>query len=220
MQPEREPETAAPQASLGDHGADPLLEGLRRRDPEAMNALVREHARRLYRSACGLGVPAADAEDLVQEVFIVCIEGVDRFEGRSQVRTWLWGILRNKAHEYFRDRRHEQPADDATLDRLDARLDASFAARFDSRGRWQHPPVDIERLLRSSEAGAAIHHCLDGLGPQQREVFVLREIEAMKTGDIGALLGLTINHCGVLLHRARMRLQNCLEHAGWGTAQP
>lgn len=201
----------APQTrQAGDEEA--WLTGLRCRDADALTMLVKEHARPLYRAALGLGVPAADAEDLVQDVFIVCLENLDRFEGRSRVRTWLWGILRNKAREYFRDHRREQPTDDEDLE--------TFEARFDARGAWRCPPADLDRQLESAEAGAAIRHCLDGLGQRQREVFVLREIEAMNVGDISSFLGLTINHCGVLIHRARMRLQSCLEHAGWGAAKP
>lgn len=75
----------------------------------------------------------------------------------------------------------------------------------------------MERELRSRQAGSAIRRCLDGLGLHQHEVFILRELEDMNMKEISATLGLTLSHCGVLMHRARMRLQNCLEHAGWKT---
>lgn len=188
------------------------IQALRRGDQNAVAALVNEHARPLFRAALGLGVAAADAEDVVQDVFVVCLQSLDRFEGRSRLKTWLWGILRNKAHEYFRAQGREQPTDDADLE--------AFDARFDARGRWVRPPADLDRQLQSHQAGAAIRRCLEGLGPRQREVFVLREISGMAASDISRLLGLTINHCGVLMHRARMGLQNCLEHAGWGSAKP
>jgi RNA polymerase sigma-70 factor (ECF subfamily) len=65
---------------------------LRARDPATLARAVEEHARPLYRAARGMGFDEAEAEDLVQDVFTTFLETLDRFEGRSQVRTWLFGI--------------------------------------------------------------------------------------------------------------------------------
>lgn len=205
----REPDTAdIAQGAIA--GTGPSLQALRERDPAALAQVVREHARSLYRLARAMGVAAADAEDVVQEVFVRFLEGLDRFAGRAQVRTWLCGILRNRLHEYWRERR--------TAPALDEGYDPE--ARFDARGGWRRPPADLQRLLESAEAATAIRGCMSDLEPRQREIFALREVEQLKVHEIGALLKITANHCGVLLHRARLRMRDCLERAGWGPAKP
>src|SRR5260370_6136250 len=104
-----------------------FLDHLRRRDPDALAEAVRDHARPLLRAAKALGFAEQDAEDLVQDVFTTFLEKLDSFEGRSQVRTWLFGILHRKALERLR----------ASIvdDRMDP-IDAVFESRFDTSGKW------------------------------------------------------------------------------------
>lgn len=201
---------APPSLAAAEEKDGALLRRLREHRADALAAVVQAHARGMYRAARAMGVTAEDAEDVVQDVFVRFLESLDRFAGRSQLRTWLWGILRNRLHEYWRERKREQP-----LSEGDEAED-----RFDAHGRWRRPPGDLHRLLESEMAGAAIRNCLQDLGPEQREVFVLREIEARETRDISTLLGVTANYCGVLIYRARMRLRDCLERAGWGPVRP
>ncbi len=66
-----------------------LVARLRARDPDALASAVGDHARALYRAARGMGFQEAEADDLIQDVFTTFLELLDRFEGRSQVRTWL-----------------------------------------------------------------------------------------------------------------------------------
>ena len=75
------------------------LARLRARDPAALRSVVDDHARRLYRTARGMGYAAAEAEDVVQDVFVTFLETLDRFEGRSQIGTRLFGILHRKSLE-------------------------------------------------------------------------------------------------------------------------
>lgn len=182
------------------------LERLRRRDPEALATVVLEHARPLFRAAVGMGFRQHEAEDLVQDVFMSFLETLDRFEGRSQVRTWLFGILHNK----IRERRRDLAADE----RNDP-IDAVFESRFDPDGKWTRPPADLERLFESKQAGLAIQSCMEGLPANQREVFVLREIQGLETQEICKILGVSATNMGVLMHRARARLRECLESRGW-----
>lgn len=184
-----------------------FLDRLRRRDAEALRLSVEQNARPLYRAARGMGFSHPEAEDLVQDVFATFFETLDRFEGRSEVRTWLFGILHRKSLE-----RHRQLAREDQHDTIDA----VFEAYFDARGNWIRPPLELDRLAASSEAGDAIRACLDDLPPLQRQVFVLREIEQRDAGEVCNILGKTITHVGVLFHRARARLRHCLEARGWG----
>ena len=183
-----------------------FLERLRRRDPDALAEAVRDHARPLLRAARALGFAEQDAEDLVQDVYTTFLERLDSFEGRSQLRTWLFGILHRKVWE----RRRASIVDD----RMDP-IDAVFESRFDTSGKWTRPPADLERLMLSKEIGGLIRSCMDELPVNQREVFVLREVEGLETPEICKIIEITVTNFGVLMHRARARLRECLEAKGW-----
>ncbi|MBI4904027.1 MAG: sigma-70 family RNA polymerase sigma factor [Acidobacteria bacterium] len=183
-----------------------FLDRLRRREPEALAEAVHEHARTLFRAARGLGFDETEAEDLVQDVFTTFLDRLDGFEGRSQLRTWLFGILHRKAQERRRARtayEHDDPIDEA------------FESRFDGTGNWVRPPADLERLFLSRELGELIRGCMDVLPTSQREAFLLREVEGLGTEEICKILDVTVTHFGVLIHRARARLRECLEKKGW-----
>lgn len=184
------------------------LAALRRRDPEALTAVVGENSRPLYRAARGMGHSPDVAEDLVQEVFLTFVATLDRFEGRGSVRTWLFGILLHKAQERRRSKAREQAHDP---------IDEAWESTFDQAGNWLHPPIDPERALTTQEAARAIQDCLSALGPQQRDVFLLRQAEGFTAAEVGKILDLTVTHIGVLLHRARLRMRACLDTKGWRT---
>lgn len=183
-----------------------FLDRLRRRDPDALAEAVHDHARPLMRAAKALGFAEHDAEDLVQDVFTTFLARLDSFEGRSQLRTWLFGILHRKAME----RRRASIRDD----RMDP-IDEVFESRFNADGKWTRPPADLERVLLSREIGEQIRGCMEGLPLNQREVFILREVEGLDTGEICKILEVTVTNFGVLMHRARARLRECLEGKGW-----
>ena len=180
---------------------------LRARDPQTLAALVQDHARPLYRAARGMGFRDDEAEDLVQDVFATFLETLDRFEGRSQVRTWLFGIFHRKVFERRRESQREERHDP---------IDEVFESRFDANGKWVRPPADLHQLLESKEIGRVIEECLNGLPTAQREVFVLREMECAGTEEICKILGISATNMSVLLHRARARLRECIESKGWG----
>jgi RNA polymerase sigma-70 factor, ECF subfamily len=183
-----------------------FLARLRQRDPGTLKAVADEHARPLYRAARAMGFPAEQAEDLVQDVFVTFMETLDRFEGRSQTRTWLFGILHHKALERRRD---------LAADARNDPIDEGFEAQFDGRGRWRSMPQGPERLAASAELARAIRDCLEGLSGLQRQAFVLRDGQQLETDELCNILGCTVTHLGVLLHRARTRLRACLQSKGW-----
>jgi RNA polymerase sigma-70 factor (ECF subfamily) len=196
-------------ANLTDLGQDGLAR-LRQRDATTLHAIVEELARPLYRAARGMGFDRTDAEDIVQDVFATFMSTLDRFEGRSRVSTWIFGILHHKAQE----RRREFARDDAQDP-----IDEVFEAQFDGTGGWTAPPVNLERQMASTEIAAAIGCCLEQLPAGLREVFVLREMQGQDTTEVCKILGRTVTHVGVQLHRARARLRQCLETKGWKGSQ-
>jgi RNA polymerase sigma-70 factor (ECF subfamily) len=103
-------------------------------------------------------------------------------------------------------------------DRMDP-IDEVFESRFDSKGNWTRPPADLERLMLSKEIGELIRGCMDGLAANQREAFVLREIEGLETSEICKILAVSVTNFGVLMHRARVRLRESLEAKGLSKAQ-
>jgi RNA polymerase sigma-70 factor (ECF subfamily) len=184
-----------------------LMSRLRSRDAKTLSSLVHEHTRPLYRAARGMGFREEEAEDLAQDVFTTFFETLDRFEGRSQVRTWLFGILHRKVLERRRDQEKER--------RIDS-IDEVFESRFDKDGHWTKPPADLQRIMESKELGVAITDCLDGLPASQRSVFVFREMEGLPTPEVCKILEVSVTNMSVLMFRARNRLRECMEARGWG----
>lgn len=185
------------------------LAALKRRDPVALRQVTDAYAARLYRATRRLGVPPTDADDLVQEVFTTFLASLDRFEGRSEVYTWLYGILVRQTKAYWR-RFAREAAEDP--------IDDAWESRFDRAGNWVRPPIDPYRALESRRASDALRVCMDGLPPKQRAALLLRRVERRTAGDTAELLGLSVTHIGVLVHRARQRIRACLETHGWSTA--
>ena len=182
-----------------------ILAPLRAREPAALAAIVQDHARPLYRTARGLGFDEGTSEDIVQEVFLTFLSTLDRFEGRSQVGTWLFGILHHKVRERRRALHREETFDS---------IDENFDALFTNFGHWKEPLEDLDRLLNSRDIGREVEECLSLLPLQQREVFLLREVEDLESKEICKNLEITVTHMGVLLHRARHRLRECLKGKG------
>jgi RNA polymerase sigma factor (sigma-70 family) len=182
---------------------------LRRREPDALAVIASTHGRRLFRAARGMGHDADAAEDLVQEVFVIFLQSLDRFEGRAQIGTWLFGILHRKSLERGRH--------DIRAEQHDA-IDDVFDVQFDKRGHWAKPPRPDDVFVNSA-AGSDISDCLKSLPAAQRAVFHYRQIEELSAVDVSKITGHSVTHIGVLLHRARIRLRACLEPKGWGPAR-
>ena len=193
-----------------DRPMSDLLASLRSRDPNTLAQLVTEHARQLYRGARSIGFSEGEAEDLTQDVFVTFLETLDRFEGRAQVGTWLFGILYRKAQERRRARRRDARHDS---------IDDVFEGQFDRDGAWIQSPAAADRLVASSQTADALRDCLSTLPDPHRDIFHLRQVEERSAADVGQMLGVTANHVGVLLHRARLFLRACLEGKGHGRSR-
>ncbi len=188
-----------------DPAQSEFVELLKSRDPSALTELVETYLPQLLRAAQGMGFSREEGEDLAQSVFAAFIEGVDRFEGRSHVRTFLFGIFYHKVSEHLRDLKRAQQFDP---------IDEEWETKFDAGVNWRQPPVDIEKQLFAKEADQIIRDCLEGIPKVQRIVFYLREVEEMTTGDICKNMGISRSNCGVLLFRARNRLRERLAKRG------
>jgi RNA polymerase sigma-70 factor (ECF subfamily) len=176
-----------------------LAQGIRDADPQAQRLVVEAYLPQILRTARAAGLDPAAAEDVSQSTFLTFFEKAGTFEGRSQVRTWLFGILYFKIKEARRSGSRERPTDE---------IEAIVDQRFSERGNWANPPQEI------GDTREAIDGCLEGVPTQQRMAFVLREVEGLTNAEICKILGVTRTNLGVLFFRARNRLRECLEALG------
>ena len=133
------------------------------------------------------------------------LEAASRFEGRSRVRTWLFGILYKKIAETRRGRQQDR--------RMDT-LDEDFETRFDPKGRWQRPPLPVDLILHQQDVEREIFACLDAAPLRQALAFILREVEELSAEDICNVLGISRTNLRVMLHRVRNYVRDCLEGRG------
>jgi RNA polymerase sigma-70 factor (ECF subfamily) len=157
------------------------------------------------------------AEDVVQETFIAIIEGIDRFEGRSSLKTWVFRILVNRAKT-----RGQRDARTVPMASLGAEVEGDDPAvdpgRFIASGRgagcWGSPPMSghlPEAAALAAEAGAQLLAAIDALPPAQRTVITLRDVHGLSAQDVCELLELSEVNQRVLLHRARSKARAALE---------
>lgn len=182
------------------------MEQNRTLDPETW---VDEHGNALFRYALFRIQDAQVAEDLVQETFLAAIRGKDSFAGRSSVRTWLFGILKHKMIDHIRKISRERPEGD--IETVANLTDATF----DEHGGWKSQPArwttDPGLLFQQQEFWETLQRCLSELPPRLNQAFTLRELDGLNAEEVRKILGVTPTNGGVMLHRARMRLRECLE---------
>jgi RNA polymerase sigma-70 factor (ECF subfamily) len=159
----------------------------------------------------------AVAEEIVQETWMAIVTGIDRFEGRSALGTWIFSILTNQAKTHSARERRAVPLSCAALG--DAGEAAVHPDRFQKDdeawpGHWATPPrpwQKPERRLLSLEARDHLRAALDQLPDRQRMIVGLRDVEGRSAEEVCELLGLSQENQRVLLHRGRARLRAVLE---------
>jgi RNA polymerase sigma-70 factor (ECF subfamily) len=175
---------------------------------------VDEHGDALYRYALGRVGRADVAEDMVQETFLAALRAAGGFAGRSSERTWLTGILKNKLIDRLRREGRTRAATDLGVP------DDWLDGLYDATGHWRSPPgawgADPAALLERREFWEAFERCRAGLPDRLREVLSLRLLDGVPAPELCAALGITANNLWTLLHRARVRLWQCLDRQGLG----
>jgi RNA polymerase sigma-70 factor (ECF subfamily) len=198
-----------------------LLEALRNRDESAFTALVQRYHSPLLRLAM-LYVPSrAVAEEVVQETWLGVLQGIDRFEGRSSLKTWLFSILTNRARTRGVREGRSVPFSALWNPENDSWEGAVEPERFLDAGHpqwpghWSSPPESWSRTpeenLLSKETRSNLERAIAALPPAQREVITLRDIEQWSSEEVCNALGLSETNQRVLLHRARSRVRRALE---------
>ena len=152
------------------------------------------------------------AQDVVQETLLAALVGEPSFANRSNLRTWLTGILKHKIIDSVRRASRERPLTE--METEDSDTLSEFDALFKENDHWkEHPaPWDHpEEALHQQQFLKALENCLAGLPARASQAFVMREHLGLETAEICQELGITTTHCWVLLYRARMALRECLD---------
>jgi RNA polymerase sigma-70 factor (ECF subfamily) len=211
-------------AGLAGNPADAALAAaLRAGDEAAFRGLVLRHHAALVRLARASVSSHAVAEEVAQETWLAVIQGIDRFEGRSSLKSWIFAILVNRARS--RGVREQRIVPMSSLGGEGDDGPAVDADRFVAAGQrwgghWSSPPVPwqepAERLIANETLGV-VAEAIERLPAQQRAVVSLRDVEGWSSEEVCALLELSEGNQRVLLHRGRARVRAALEdHFGGG----
>ncbi len=196
-----------------------LVDAVRRGDQAAFMRLVDELGPLLLRVARMYVPSQAVAEEVVQETWIGVLNGIDRFEGRASLKTWLFRVLVNRARSRaVRDARTIPFGDLANreIGGIDPAVDPDrFRPSTDERwpGHWLVPPLAAqpEQQLLAGELHAHVRAAVAHLPPAQREVVTLRDIDGFAADEVCQLLDLSDANQRVLLHRGRSKVRAALE---------
>jgi RNA polymerase sigma-70 factor (ECF subfamily) len=191
---------------------------LRAGDQAAFRDLVTRNHAAMVRFASGYVPSTAVAEEVTQDTWIAVIRGIDGFEGRSSLRTWIFRILANQARTRGARERRTVPASSLTDELAEAEQPSVSVERFagpPGRGMWAQPPArwsdqPEERLLVSATF-ERFAETVSTLPENQRRVLVLRDVEGWTSEEVCELLELSEVNQRVLLHRARSKLRALLE---------
>lgn len=202
-----------------------LVKALCRGDAQAFTGLVDRYHASLVRLAQVWIAPRDGAEEVVQDTWLAVIEGIDRFEGRSSLKTWIVRILINKAR-----RRAARDGRQINLGSLNLADEEDGSAPVDSAlftwiGRFRTAPAwwaeaTPERLVAQAEAVEQIEDTIAGLPPGQRAVVLMRDVEGFSSTEVCNILEISETNQRVLLHRARSKLRKALEYYVEGGTKP
>ena len=219
MQADEEEHGVSNHAATGPYDGElDTVVALRRGDEAIFAALIARHHTSMVRVATVYVRDHEVAEEVAQDAWLAVLRGLDRFEARSSLKTWIFRILANRARTRgVRDQRvvpfarlqGDDPNPDRSVD-----PDRFFPAGHEDAGHWSSPPRSWEgapeaRLL-ADETGAHIATAIAALPEGQRAVITLRDVEGWPAAEVCHVLGLTETNQRVLLHRARSRIREAL----------
>lgn len=202
-----------PAGVLGVEEAE-LVRRLQAGDENAFSQLVGRYHARLLRAARSYVASDAVAEEVVQDTWVAVIRGIERFEGRSTLQTWLFHIMMNRARSTGVRESRTTP--------VDLTADGTAAAElFAADGSWAQPPQPwtdaVDDRLEAERLAPHVRGCLEGLPSTQRLVVTLRDVEGLHPEEVSSVAGVSRGNQRVLLHRGRARVRECLSRKLGGT---
>lgn len=204
---------------VAGNGEGVLLDRLRQGDEGTFDELVMRHHSALIRMALAYVADREVAEEVVQDTWIAVIDGLSRFEGRSSLRTWIFGIMIHKAKDRgVREKRHVNFSSfESVDDDNDEAVDPSrFHQSGEWAGHWAFPPQPWddqtpEKLLASQQAVNAMNRAIEALPQTLKDVLILRDVEGVEAKEACDILRITETNLYVRLHRARERVRQAVE---------
>ncbi len=197
-----------------------LIARLREGDEEAFMTLVQRLQPTMLRVARMYVSSHAVAEEVVQEAWLGVLQGIERFEGRSSLRTWILRIVSNIAKTKGQREGRSVPFASLAGDDLDAPAfdpDRFLGANDGWAGHWSTVPAEWgdkpEERLTASQTLDAVRVAIDGLPPMQAEVIRLRDVLGWTSDEVRNALDLSETNQRVLLHRARAKVRRALDRA-------
>lgn len=196
-----------------------LLARLRAGDEAAFREVVARHDRTMKRIALTFVSSPAVADEVVQETWLAVIRGLERFEGRSSLKTWMFRILANRARS--RGAREQRttpfsslaPAEDDDAPTVDP--DRFLPPGHAAAGYWTVTPSQFfalpEDRLLAAETSALVADAIEQLPQRQQQVIRLRDVEGWDAEEVCESLDLSPANQRVLLHRARAAVRARLE---------
>jgi RNA polymerase sigma-70 factor, ECF subfamily len=197
-----------------------IVDALRAGDEQTFVRLVSEHGPTMLRVASLYVRNRAVAEEVVQEAWLGVLKGIDRFEGRSSFKTWLFRILTNTATTRAVREGRSIPFSALAGAELDSDEPAVDADRFLPQGdrwanHWVSSPLRFDDLpegrLLSAETVSVARDAIEELPDAQRAVITMRDVAGFSSEEVCSELGLSEGNQRVLLHRARTRVRVALE---------
>lgn len=178
-------------------------------DEACFTELVRRYHPTLVRVARYYVGSQSSAEDVAQDTWIAVVRGVERFEGRSSFKTWLFRICVNRARTLAVKEHRSISADPSPSSPTVSSL------RFDQGGVWSDPPVPfsegVDSRLDNQALLDAVRNAIATLGEPQQAVVTLRDVEGLSTEEVAGLLGLSVANVRVILHRGRAKVRGIVE---------
>ena len=191
-----------------------LVDAIKRGDEDAFADLVDRYHGSMLRLARVFVPTKAVAEDVVQETWLAVIQGIDRFEGRSSLKTWLFRILTNRAKTRGEREGRVVPFSSAWRNELETDEPSVDPRRFHD-GAWTSLPASVpagpDQQALTLELGKVVEGAVKKLPPTQREVITLRDVEGLSADEVCSLLEISESNQRVLLHRARSKVRAVVE---------
>jgi RNA polymerase sigma-70 factor (ECF subfamily) len=196
----------APTAYAAAVGEEDLVGRLRQKDEDAFALLVERYHSPMIRLAMTFVPSRSVAEEVVQDTWLGVIKGIDAFEERSSLKTWMFSILVNRARKTGARERRTVAVDD---------VENGGTEVFSADGSWSRPPVEwtegvIDRLFATAVT-KTLRIAIDDLPPAQCQVVTLRDVERLSAREVCDVLGVSEANQRVLLHRARSQLRRTIE---------
>lgn len=181
---------------------------LKKRDSQYLQELFVDINPRLVRMMAAKGIYNENAEEIIHECWETFFSNLEKYEGRSSIRTFIFGILINKIRENRR-----------RVDRIEYEEDSEkvFDRSFTVDGWWTNEPTDPMELIANKQLKNLIAECLHGLTENQKNAFLLIEADGETAEDTCSILGVSLSNLRVLIFRAKDKLRTCLEGRSFST---